>query len=723
VKQERGGREADAFRDLARPESARADSGLALDTRARQVPAWAWLVALVLASFAVRAWLARDMLGPFIMVDELIYSELARSIAESRELLVRDVSSPGYGIVYPALISPAYALFDGLTDAYAAVKTINALVMSLAAIPAYLLARRVVGSGLSLLAAVLAVSVPSLVYTGTVMTENVFYPVFLVVALLFTLVLERSTTARQIALLAAVAVACATRVQAIVLVPALLTAPLLLGLFRREGWRMTLRPYRLLYGVVLGGGVLVLVAQLARGRSLAGLFGAYSIVGEPDYDPGQVLRYVLYHVAELDLYLGIVPVAATIVLTGRARSLDRPLQALLAVALTTSFWLVIVVSAFASVFAQRIQERNLFVVVPLFLVLLLAWVDRGAPRPRGLALGAAGLAAALVLLIPFDRFIETPALSDTLMLLPWWTVQDHVSLEWIAELAFGLAAMLAAAFVLVPRRYALALPLVVLAYYAAVFHPVWAGKHGVRQASAGAVFQGIRGVPRDWIDAALPAGAQVAVLWTGRADRFAVNQNEFFNRAVGPIFYTRQPTPGGVGETPVQIDTDDGVVRLDDDAPLEVEYLLTDGSVTPDGEVVARDDLLGTTLWRIGGEVVSTTSIAGLYPNDTWSGETVTWKRRRCRGGELAVSLSSDPSLFSAPQTVIASVRGAEVGRVRLQPNEQAKLRVQLEPGRETCVVRFRVTPTTVPADVLAGSTDRRRLGAHFNTFAYEPSP
>jgi len=688
----------------------------------RRVPAWAWLVAIVAGSFAVRAWLARGMLGPFIMVDELIYSELGRSLAESGQLLVRDVPSPGYGIVYPLLISPAYALFEGLTDAYAAVKALNALVMSLAAIPAYLLARRVVGQGLSLLAAVLAISLPSLVYTGSVMTENAFYPVFLVCALLLTLVLERATPARQAALLIAVGVAAATRVQAVVLVPALLTAPLLLVVFRREGLRVTLRPFRWLYGVVLGAGALVLVAQVARGRSLSDLLGAYSIVGESDYELGEVLRYALYHLAELDLYLGVVPVAATIVLVGRARSLDRPLQALLATALALTLWLVLVVSAFASVFAQRIQERNLFVVVPLFLILLLAWVDRGAPRPRVLALFAAAAASALVLLIPFERFIDTSALSDTLMLLPWWSVQDHVGLEWVAELAFGLAVVLATVFFLVPVRYAIALPLIVLAYYAAVFHPIWAGSHGVKQASAGAVFQGIRGVPRDWIDAALPDEARAAVLWTGRADRFTVNQNEFFNRTVGQVYYLQQPTPGGVGETQVRIDPRDGLVRAPGGGPLAVDYLLTDGSVTPDGEVVARDDPLGTTLWRIGGEVVSTTSVRGLYPNDSWSGTTVTWKRRRCRGGALVVSLSSDPSLFAAPQTVQASVGGRRVARVRLSPNKQASLRVPVERGRETCVVMFQVAPTAVPADVLRGSTDRRELGAHFNVFDYQPA-
>ena len=411
----------------------------------RRIPAWAWLAAIVAASFAVRAWLARGMVGPFIMVDELIYSELGRSLADGGELLVRDVPSSGYGFVYPALISPAYAVFERLTDAYAAVKTLNALVMSLAAVPAYLLARRVVGRGLSLLAAVLAVSLPSLVYTGSVMTENAFYPVFLVCALLLTLVLERPTPGRQVALLIAVGVAAATRVQAVVLVPALLTAPLLLALLRRESLRMALSPFRLLYGVVIGGGAVVLVAQLARGRSLSDLLGAYSIVGESDYELGEVLRYAVYHVAELDLYLGVVPVAATIVLVGRSRSLDRPLQAVLATTLAVTFWLVLVVSAFASVFAQRIQERNLFVVAPLFLVLLLAWVDRGAPRPRILALVAAASSAGLVLLIPFERFIDTSALSDTLMLLPWWSVQDHVGLEWVAELAFVLALALAAA--------------------------------------------------------------------------------------------------------------------------------------------------------------------------------------------------------------------------------------------------------------------------------------
>ena len=110
--------------------------------RLRAVPAWGWLAAIVALSFALRAWLARGPFGPFIMVDELIYSELARSVAAGDGFEVRDVPASGFSLVYPVLISPAYALFDALPTAYAAVKTLNALLMSLAAVPAYFLARR-----------------------------------------------------------------------------------------------------------------------------------------------------------------------------------------------------------------------------------------------------------------------------------------------------------------------------------------------------------------------------------------------------------------------------------------------------------------------------------------------------------------------------------------------------------------------------------------------------
>ena len=101
-----------------------------------------------------------------------------------------------------------------------------------------------------------------------------------------------------------------------------------------------------------------------------------------------------------------------------------------------------------------------------------------------------------------------------------------------------------------PGPVALVVPLVVLLYFGLVSRPIWKGPHGFQQAGAGALFQGIRGAKRDWIDTALPPGARVAALWTGHTDRFTINQNEFFNRALGPVYYTGAPTPGGLAETP-----------------------------------------------------------------------------------------------------------------------------------------------------------------------------
>jgi hypothetical protein len=655
------------------------------------------------------------------MVDELIWSEVARGIADEGEPLLRDEPDPGYSLVYPLLISPVYALTDGLVDAYAGVKTVNALVMSLAAVPAFFLARRVVRDGLALLAALMTVAIPSLAYTGTVMTENAFYPLFVLVALVLVVALERPRPLLALGLYALVGLAFATRVQAVAIVPAIVLAPLVLAIFERRGVRATLSRHRLLYGIAAGGAAAVLAVQLVTGN----LLGAYSAVQERSYDLGDALRYLWWHVAELSLYLLVIPLAATIVLVARGRSLDARLQAFLAATVALVVCVVPVVAVFASEFSLRIEERNMFYVAPLFCIALVAWVELGAPRPRVLAAIAAAASGFLVVAIPYDRFLTTSAITDTLMLLPMWSLQDDIGEDWITLAAAVIAAALAAVFLFVPRRYAVALPLLVLGLWVVAIRPIWFGAHGFEQFSRGALFQGIRIPDRDWVDSRLPPDARAGFLWTGRVDRLTVNLNEFFNRAVGPVYYIASPTPGGLPETPVTIDPETGEVTLPDGGPVLDEFLLADSSFEPDGEPVGRDVGWGVTLWRVDPPLVSASLIDGLYPNDTWSGPQVTYVRRRCEPGRLIVELSSDDKLFLEPQTIVARSNGREVGRVRLQPDGQAVLSVPVEPtpGSTECRVVYTVTPTAVPAEVTAGeSPDDRELGAHFNRFVYRPT-
>jgi hypothetical protein len=110
------------------------------------------------------------------------------------------------------------------------------------------------------------------------------------------------------------------------------------------------------------------------------------------------------------------------------------------------------------------------------------------------------------------------------------------------------------------------------------------------------------------------------------------------------------------------------------------------------------------------------THITGLYPNDTWSGRSVTYTRTHCSGGHLTVALGSDPSLFTRTQVVTARERGHVVGRARIDPAGSASLAVALHPVDSVCTVHFDVARTAVP-----GHGDRRALGAHFLAFDYAP--
>src|SRR5439155_25518571 len=134
-------------------------------------PLWLWLAGLYAVSVVVQLTLGLRVKSPWIMVDELVYSDMARSFAATGHFLIRGEHA-NYGFVYPFLLSPAYALFGAMSDVYAWSRVINAVAMSSAVFPAYLLARRVVRVPAALAAAALAVALPSMAYVGTLMTEN-----------------------------------------------------------------------------------------------------------------------------------------------------------------------------------------------------------------------------------------------------------------------------------------------------------------------------------------------------------------------------------------------------------------------------------------------------------------------------------------------------------------------------------------------------------------------
>jgi hypothetical protein len=452
------------------------------------------------------------------------------------------------------------------------------------------------------------------------------------------------------------------------------------------------------------------------------VLGVYQSAGRQHHATSTVARWFLYHLAEIDLYVGVIPFAALLALAGMAYRLPRAHRAFVAAVLPISVFLLGVVAEFASrPDVSRIEERNTFYLAPLLLIALVAWIDLGVPRPV-LATGAAAVAAAaLPGVIPFSTLINVPAISDTLSLIPWWWLQDRViTLQEVPTVVVLSAIVAGLLFVVVPRRAALVLPALVLAYFAFEQHPIETGPHSVRQASLGSLFVGDANPHRDWIDRAAGRNANVVALWSGVTSPFTIWENEFFNRSVGQIYDLSGALPGGLPERFAHLDRTTGAIVGDDKQPIRAGLVLTDVSVALAGRRVAADDRNGMVLLRVDGALRSQSVVAGLYLQDTWSGKRVTYTRFSCTGGRLRVILGSDQGLFRSDQLVVAREGGRVVGRASVTPLGTTPLELPLRSRDGRCVVDFAVGRTVVPAVATHGKNpDPRELGAHFLRFDY----
>ncbi|HET7571940.1 MAG TPA: glycosyltransferase family 4 protein [Gaiellaceae bacterium] len=685
----------------------------------RTWPAWVWLGALYAVATAVLLSLALRVPAPWIMVDELVYSDMARSFAATGRMLVRGVHA-GYGPLYPLLLSPVYAAIGPVHDVYGWIRAVNALLAASAVFPAYLLARRVVKQPSALAAAALAVALPSLAYAGSVMTENLFYPLFLWLAYALVLALERPTAVRQVVLLVLCAVAFETRAQAVALVAAVATAPLVLAWIER-GRPQRLKAWAPLYGILVAGGLLVIGIELARGRSPAAALGNYSVTQNGGYRPWPVIRWLVLHAAELDLYLWVLPFAALVLLVANARHLDARLRAFSAASAVLSVWLWLEVAIFASRYSHRVEERNLFYLAPLFLVALLAWIERGQPKPPRAAVAAAGVAAALPGTIPFLGLLNITAQSDTLGFQPWWFLGD----AWAGRNSVPVVAVLVSlglggAFLWLPRRWAPVLPALVAAGFLATWLPLQLWTHSFPRLGASAAAQGIGRADRSWIDDAVGRDARVAVLWSG-GNTLAVWENEFWNRSVRRVYDLGTPLPGDMPSLPVSIDPGTGVLQTPGDGTIAERYVLVHQGTELRGTVVARDAAKGMTLYEVTPPARTTETVVGIYPDVTkWSNAHPVWTRYQCRGGTLTVSVRSDAGLFKGvvQRLQVGGTTPAVVKRVPFDTSGET-FRFPLSPRNGVCRVTFAISPARIPAEHGGNPQDTRVLGLHFDVIRY----
>ena len=120
-----------------------------------------------------------------------------------------------------------------------------------------------------------------------------------------------------------------------------------------------------------------------RSAALIGI-DAYAVTVEVHYSIRDTARWILYHFGEIAFSVGMIPASALIVLFAlawRRGFLSREAeQAFVAVAVATSFWVVVQAGAFASHFSNRIEERNMLYVEPLLLLALVVWLTWPDPH-------------------------------------------------------------------------------------------------------------------------------------------------------------------------------------------------------------------------------------------------------------------------------------------------------------------------------------------------------
>ncbi len=247
--------------------------------------AWPLLAALISVNVVVRTALGWLRETPIYLGDEYLYAELGRSIAETGRPLVRGAASDFPALLQPIVTAPAW-LFGDVGTSYHLVQGMGALAMSLAALPAFWIARRLgLSKGIALAVAALALALPDLVYAGWVIAEPFAYPLVLGAVAAGVAALAQPSRRSQLLFVALAFLAAFARIQFVVLPAVFVGAVLLVGL-REQRLRAAVREQLLPLGLLAVPIAIALV--LGPSRVLAFYGGVVEHRRRPRRSPRQL---------------------------------------------------------------------------------------------------------------------------------------------------------------------------------------------------------------------------------------------------------------------------------------------------------------------------------------------------------------------------------------------------------------------------------------------------
>lgn len=361
---------------------------------------WA-LTAAILAAVTTRV---RDW---YAMPNELLNERRAISAAQTFSPLptVHHQFVASFDELYPLAIAPVFRYGTVLSDLREA-HALNAVLMTSACIPAFLLARRVgVGRPLAYLVAVLCVCTPWMFFAALLMNEVVAYPVFIWAAFAAQAAIVSPSRRNDLLVLAALAAAFFSRTQLVVLVGVLPLAVVTYELGRAEqggSWRALGAAARrhvvllLAYAVGIVAALLLLVA----GR-LHDALGVYGETISGNSVSAGIPRSALWHLAACTIGLGILPVVAGLawLLANAVRPARQPERHAFACFGATAVVLLLVqVTVFDLRYVDGlVLDRYLIYLAPLLLLGFACALGDAKPLRVSLALVAGAVVAGFAL--------------------------------------------------------------------------------------------------------------------------------------------------------------------------------------------------------------------------------------------------------------------------------------------------------------------------------------
>jgi len=374
--------------------------------RAAAVPALFWLAGIVVASFGARLFAAAGRVVPYYLPDEYMYPSLARSIAQHGRPLIRGVGVHFPALLEPIVTSPVWLVTNDPQTAWRLTQGLHALIVSLAAIPAYLLARRVgLSPVLALLVGALAVAIPDTVYASSMLADSLAYPLVLASLCAGMHVVVDASRRAQLAFIVFTALAIFARIEY-----AIVPAAVALGALAADRFRMLRTVQRLWPSLVVLGAAPALVFVVLGSRRVLGPYAD----ARHALAPLSILQWVGRDAMLLAYSSGWVIVPGALV--GLVYALSRPrTRAEIGFAVSTLVLgaaLLLEAAQIADTDSRRFQERHVFVLLPLLAIAFGLYVQRGLPRRLPVAAISAGLLL-LAARIPLSGYAAAHGKDDS----------------------------------------------------------------------------------------------------------------------------------------------------------------------------------------------------------------------------------------------------------------------------------------------------------------------